>query len=102
MGSSSGATPILGADGTIYFANMSTTGRGMIFALDPDGTLLWDYQTHGSAGGSPVIGPDGTIIAAAEHELVAVREQEPTNGGYEGAPWPMVRRDRANTGRAGG
>ena len=96
FGVRTGATPILGADGTVYFASLK------IFALDAQGRLLWDYATEGTAGGSPLILPDGSIVAAAEDELVAIIETDPTNGGFEGAPWPQVRGDRANTGRAGG
>ena len=104
IASRSGATPILGADGTIYLANITSLGgiAGIIFALDSQGRLLWEYPTEGAAGGSPVIGLDGAVVAAAEHELVAVVETDLTNGGYQGAPWPVARGDRANTGRAGG
>ena len=98
------ATPILGADGTVYagFA-------GRIHALDAEGTLLWDYPTGRHIRGSPAIGVDGTVLSTRwsppepyEGTVYGVTETEPTNGGFEGAPWPAERGDRANTGRAGG
>ena len=102
----SSAAPILGADGTVYVASIyplvDGNGDGRIFALDPEGRLMWEHRTEGSAGGSPLIGLDGTIFAAASGGLVAIVEHESANGGFEGAPWPQVRRDRANSGRAGG
>ncbi len=87
------ATPILGADGTVYIG-----AAGRIRAFDAQGELLWDYPTD---GGSPILGLDGTVLAAAD-DLHAMVETDPTNGGFEGAPWPTARGDRANTGRAGG
>ena len=72
-----------------------------IFAFNPDGVLLWRYPGE-HVGGTPLIGLDGTIIAAAGHELIGIVEHGSMNGGYDGAPWPTVRGDRASTGRAGG
>lgn len=103
--SQSRAAPILDADGTIYVASgyslLDGNPGGRVFALDREGRLVWELRTEG-AGGSPLIGPAGTIVAAASDGLVAIVEHEGTNGGFAGAPWPQVRRDRANTGRAGG
>ena len=100
-GEGGGATPIVGIDGSVYLTSGAFQG-GVVLALDARGELLWDYPTEDSAGGSPLIGLDGMIFAAAGRELIAITETEPTNGGHEGAPWPTVRGNRANTGRAGG
>ena len=104
--SQSRAAPILGADGTVYMASIyplvDGLGDGRVWALDRDGRLLWELRTEGGAGGSPLIGLDGRIYAAASGGLIAIVEHESANGGFEGAPWPQVRRDRANSGRAGG
>ncbi len=109
----SGRTPILGADGTVYVSPLSKTARRSIAALDSKGRLLWDYHSERSIRGSLALGVDGTIIAGAysgagEHPslqegfVYGILETDPTNGGFEGAPWPTERGDRANTGRAGG
>jgi len=51
-------TPAIGNDGTIYFG----TSNGYVYALNPNGTLKWSYNTGGTITGSaPVIGSDGTI-----------------------------------------
>ncbi len=104
-------TPLLGADGTVYITSLPHgPGRSAVKALDTQGRLLWEYATERRRGGSPAIGIDGTIIAASvggssaetyESTVHAITETDPTNGGFEGAPWPTERGDRANTGRAG-
>lgn len=48
----------LGQDGTIYFGY----GDG-IFAMNPNGTRKWLYETPSNVQVSPAIGPDGTIYA---------------------------------------
>ncbi|MGC5326296.1 PQQ-binding-like beta-propeller repeat protein [Brevibacillus sp. SYSU BS000544] len=56
----------IGANGTIFF-----TGLTALFALNPDGTLLWKYSP-GSAEfkwSTPVIAKDGTIIIGANEVL---------------------------------
>ncbi|TVR56271.1 MAG: hypothetical protein EA421_04100 [Gemmatimonadales bacterium] len=99
-------TPLLGADGNVYFAT-----PGGVTALDSQGELLWAHGTQGWAGRTPAIGIDGTIIAtshsgtsgdAYEGTVEAFAETELTNGGHDGSPWPTMRGNRANTGRAGG
>lgn len=52
------STPALGADGTIYVG----ANDGHLYALAPDGTQNWAFQTQGSPYHcSPVVGRDGTI-----------------------------------------
>jgi len=47
-----GASPAVGADGTIFLAQSMTKdyGSGSVFALDPDGTVRWEFALpeHGS------------------------------------------------------
>jgi len=51
-------TPTVGTDGTIYFG----TYNGYVYALNPNGTLKWSYNTGNTIiGSAPVIGSDGTI-----------------------------------------
>jgi len=57
--SNGGASPVLGADGTIY----STTGDDNLYAFNPDGTLKWTFTAAWPLYPSPAIGADGTIYA---------------------------------------
>lgn len=55
--------------GTIYFGS----GDKNIYALNPDGTILWSYSTGGAVNSSPAIGPDGSIfIGSNDHKLYAI------------------------------
>lgn len=101
---------VLGADGTIYFAGCAPgaqgTGRDALSALDPQGRLRWEYRTGGRTRGAPAIASDGTILIASysddyEATLHAITETSSANGGFDGAPWPTARGNRANNGRAG-
>jgi outer membrane protein assembly factor BamB len=59
----------LGDDGTIYFGG--TVGRfggtgGRVFALNPDGSLRWEFQGQGRFYSSPTIGPDSTVYIGSD------------------------------------
>ncbi|MCZ3365336.1 MULTISPECIES: PKD domain-containing protein [Methanobacterium] len=59
-----GSSPAIGADGTIYTVDTSST-VGTVYALSSKGTLKWTYHTAGSIyGSSAAIGSDGTIYIA--------------------------------------
>ena len=54
------SSPVVGSDGAIYFGS----GDGFLYAILPNGTLKWKYQTNqaiGDFGSSPAIAGDGTI-----------------------------------------
>jgi outer membrane protein assembly factor BamB len=53
------ASPVVAADGTIYVAMEDNP----LYALRPDGTLLWSASIRASAQ-SPAIGADGTVYVA--------------------------------------
>ena len=50
----------LGLDGTIYAA-----GLDGLYAVSPEGKLLWKFTDLGAVTAPPAIGPDGTIYLAA-------------------------------------
>jgi len=52
----------VGADGVIYTA----AGR-TVLALNPDGTLLWQFSTKKPIESSPAIAADGTLFIGAEN-----------------------------------
>ena len=53
-------TPTIGPDGTVYVI----TSGGLLDAVSPAGSLLWQNTIVHQAQTSPVIGPDGTLYAA--------------------------------------
>lgn len=76
------STPTIAKDGTIYFGAVYDLrkvhnilhdtdmdyGRPKVYALNPDGSVKWEFITGGILGGtyaSPTIGPDGTIYMGA-------------------------------------
>jgi hypothetical protein len=64
-----GGRPIdIGPDGTIYTSRTPDRGLGIIRALNPDGSMRWEFVPPASwdlvAG--PNVGPDGNIYASQE------------------------------------
>ena len=64
------SSPALGDDGTIYYgtwAGQSESGRGRVYALNPDGSQKWMFDDVGAydVDASPAIGWDGTIYIGA-------------------------------------
>jgi outer membrane protein assembly factor BamB len=55
VGSNTWDAPAIADDGTIYLLS----GAGKLFALNPDGSKKWEYNSNSTS--SPTIGPDGTI-----------------------------------------
>jgi len=56
-GNDIGSSPSLGSDGTIYFSCYDKH----VYALNPDGTLEWKYESDHPFHSTPVLGQDGTI-----------------------------------------
>ena len=51
------ASPAIGADGVIYVGSQGH----VIYALSPDGEVLWSYETEGGVECPPAIGVGGTV-----------------------------------------
>lgn len=49
--------PAIASDGTIYVGSLNNS----LYAINPDGTLKWEFETLGIAWHSPAIGADGTL-----------------------------------------
>ncbi len=47
-------SPAIGRDGTVYFGDAGFNGK--IYAIKPDGTRKWEYQTGGAVNASLVVG----------------------------------------------
>ncbi|MEW5801071.1 MAG: PQQ-binding-like beta-propeller repeat protein [bacterium] len=72
-GSGVWSSPAIGVDGTMYIG-ISYGETGEVFALDPNGSKKWSYQTiGGGVVSSPAIGADGTIyVGSLDHNLYAL------------------------------
>jgi outer membrane protein assembly factor BamB len=70
------STPTIGDNGIIYVAggHIANQGQYGLYAVNPDGTLLWSYTLIGMTYlSNPAIGPDGTIyIGSDDWHLYAI------------------------------
>lgn len=67
--------PTIGPDGTIFAAYGQT-----LYAVNPDGLLIWSYNTGGFINGSPVVNDTGTVIfGSADGKIYGINRVE----GYE-------------------
>ena len=62
------SSPAIGSDGTIYVGS----DDGNLYAINPDGTLKWNYKTVGLIRSSPAIGSDGTVYVGSWDRLYAI------------------------------
>jgi outer membrane protein assembly factor BamB len=68
------------SDGTIYvgsalFNSETGTSRGILYAINPDGTEKWSFTTdfNGAVESSPAIGIDGTVyVGSDDNNLYAI------------------------------
>jgi outer membrane protein assembly factor BamB len=98
------SSPATGADGTIYFGTDPYGAYGHdpipvntnFWAVNPDGSLKWSFDTGDGVESSPAIGPDGTIyFGSYDGHLYAVTDAGdqgilqwafPTNDAIDGSP----------------
>ncbi len=60
------SSPCVGPDGTIYFGSNDCN----IYAVDPDGNLLWSYATNSWVRSSPALDKDGNLyVGSLDHNL---------------------------------
>ena len=59
------SSPAIDSDGTIYVGSEDGYRDGYLYAIDPDGSLKWKFETGGSVDSSPAIGSDGTIYVGS-------------------------------------
>ena len=71
---------------------------GYLYAINPDGTLHWRFQTGDGIFPSPAVALDGTVLFGSNDGYIyAVCGSAP----LADSPWPKVRHDNLNTGRVG-
>jgi len=63
------SSPAIGPDGTIYTGSFDDY---FIYAVNPDGTEKWRYDTGGIVF-TPTVGPDGTIYFGSDSLLYALK-----------------------------
>jgi len=67
------SSPAIAQDGTIYFGVMGPGNNGRIFAVNPNGTEKWHYDTSYWIVSDPATGDDGTIyIGSGDSYLYAM------------------------------
>jgi len=67
------SSPAIGPDGKIYCCDE----YGYVYALDPDGTLRWDFRASDTLGisSSPAVTADGTVyVGTQDGRLLAIRD----------------------------
>jgi outer membrane protein assembly factor BamB len=57
------SSPVISNDGTIYFGSMGTDHK--LYAINPDGTKKWSYETGGLIWSTPALAGDGTIYVTS-------------------------------------
>jgi len=58
-------TPAIAKDGTIYTGDIG----GVFYAVNPDGTIKWSFDTGKEISSSPAIGSDGTIYFGSSNGI---------------------------------
>jgi outer membrane protein assembly factor BamB len=65
LGSDIRANPVIAADGSIYVGTFHTDEPSEFFAVNPNGTVKWSFETADRIGGAAAVAPDGTVYAAS-------------------------------------
>jgi alpha-tubulin suppressor-like RCC1 family protein len=60
--------PAIATDGTVYVS----TQTGYLYAINPNGTLKWNFSISAAAQAGPSVATDGTVYVPADKKLFAV------------------------------
>jgi outer membrane protein assembly factor BamB len=84
-GNSVNSSSAIGSDGTIYIGS----NDNYLYAINPDGSLEWKYETGGGLeSSSPAIGSDGTIyFGSGDNCFYAVNPNGTLKWKYETGNW---------------
>ena len=80
--------PVIGADGTVYVGrSIPGVGGGYLCAINPDGTLKWEYETIGTLEQSgAAIGSDGTVYFGGDENIYALNPDGTEKWKYHTGP----------------
>lgn len=73
------ASPVLGADGTVYVCDVN----GKLYAIARDGTRKWTFSTGGEGYATAALGSNGTIYMGTDRYFYAVKDK----GSYAERVW---------------
>ena len=77
-------SPLIASDGTIYFG----TSAGRLYAINPNGSLKWFYQTGSWIQASPTIDQDGTVyIGSSDEYFYAINSNGTLKWRYHVGSW---------------
>jgi outer membrane protein assembly factor BamB len=60
VGADVDSTPVVDSDGTIYFGTDGPTNS--LFAVNPNGTVKWQFPTAGEVDGVAALSPDASVV----------------------------------------
>lgn len=66
IGADSDSSPAVGRDGTIFFGDW----KGRFWAVNPDGTRKWTYDTGGEIKSSPAVGTNGDVYFGSRNRYL--------------------------------
>jgi IPT/TIG domain/PQQ-like domain len=78
--------PALAADGTVYAIDV----RGHLYALAPDGGLIWIFNTTGTGAGNVSVGPDGTIYTGTSTAIFALAPDGTLKWKFDQSPGALI------------
>jgi len=70
-----------------------------LYAISPDGTLKWSFETGGSIYSSPAIGEDETVYFGSNDGCLYAISTD--SKGLANSPWSKFRGNLRDTGRYG-
>ena len=75
-----GSCPAIGSDSTIYIGSLDNN----LYAINPDGSKKWAFNTGDDVPSSPVIGSDGTIyVGSNDNNLYAINPDGSKNWSHQ-------------------
>ena len=60
------STPVVGPDGTIYFG--TDADAFALFAVNPAGTVKWEFTTGDDVDNTPALSPDGSVVYVVSND----------------------------------
>jgi len=97
------ASPTVGPDGAIYVGNSA----GVLFAINPDGSVKWTAQTGPALKSAPALGADGSVYhATTDGKMYALSPQGQVKWTFDFGehlgPTPLVTATPSGPGGGGG